>query len=84
MNNAKKFILDNSPIFAEAVENGLDIRMDEDEIFEWMERYRASTPKTVQLCPKCLGEAVIPNNGFSTSAIHRQCPVCNGQRIFIV
>ena len=32
MNNAKQFILNNSPKFTEAVENGLDIRMDEDEI----------------------------------------------------
>lgn len=36
----KEFIILNSEKFSEAVENGLDIRMDEAEIFEWMERYR--------------------------------------------
>lgn len=38
----KEFIISNSEKFAEAIENGLDIRMDEAEIFEWMERYRAA------------------------------------------
>jgi hypothetical protein len=35
----KQFILENSDKFREAVENGYDIRMEESEIFEWMERY---------------------------------------------
>lgn len=38
----KEFIISNSDKFREAVENGLDIRMDESEIFEWMERYRSA------------------------------------------
>ena len=38
----KEFILKNSDKFQEAVNNGLDIRMDENEIFEWMEKYRAA------------------------------------------
>ena len=38
----KEFIISNSAKFAEAVENGYDIRMDEEEIFEWMERYRTA------------------------------------------
>ena len=38
----KEFIISNSDTFREAVENGLDIRMDESEIFEWMERYRSA------------------------------------------
>lgn len=36
----KEFIVANSEKFAQAVENGLDIRMDEEEIFEWMVKYR--------------------------------------------
>lgn len=38
----KQFIVANSERFAEAVANGLDIRMEEDEIFEWMQKYRAA------------------------------------------
>ena len=38
----KQFIVSNSEKFAEAVSNGYDIRMEEDEIFEWMEKYRAA------------------------------------------
>ncbi len=38
----KEFILKNSDKFQEAVNNGLDIRMNENEIFEWMEKYRAA------------------------------------------
>lgn len=36
----KQFITANSDQFKQAVENGYDIRMEEHEIFEWMERYR--------------------------------------------
>lgn len=36
----RDFIIANSDKFRAAVENGLDIRMDEDEIFEWMDKYR--------------------------------------------
>lgn len=39
---AREFIIANSEKFAEAVLNGLDIRMEESEIFEWMERYRSA------------------------------------------
>jgi hypothetical protein len=35
-----------------------------------------------QLCPMCLGEGQIPNNGTSSSAF-RICPVCNGNRTLI-
>lgn len=35
----RDFIIANSEKFRAAVENGLDIRMDEDEIFEWMYKY---------------------------------------------
>jgi hypothetical protein len=82
---AKEFIIQNSPKFSEAVENGYDIRMDEDEILDFMQRFRDAAPKSVQLCPKCLGEAFIPNIplGMHTSSF-RQCPVCNGSRIFII
>lgn len=40
--NAKEFILRHSEKFREAVDNGYDIRMDEEEILEWMERYRSA------------------------------------------
>ena len=83
--NAREFIIQNSTKFQQAVENGLDIRMEESEILEWMERYRAAAPKTVQLCPKCFGEATIQNAGHAiTSSLFRTCPVCNGSRYFIV
>ena len=81
--NAKQFILNNSPKFQEAVENGLDIRMEESEIFEWMERYRTASIKTVQLCPKCFGEGIVPSIMPSTQTT-RQCPVCYGSKVFIV
>lgn len=38
----KEFILANSEKFAEAAKNGLEIRMNEDEIFHWMKEYRAA------------------------------------------
>ena len=81
--NAKQFILNNSPKFQEAIDNGLYISMDESEIFEWMERYRAASIKTVQLCPKCLGEGNVPSLGSSTNTM-RQCPACYGSKVFIV
>lgn len=47
--------------------------------------FRDAAPKSIQLCPKCLGEAIIPNTplGMHTS-LNRQCPVCNGSRVFIL
>lgn len=38
----KEFIISNSEKWAEAVENGYDIRLEEEEIFEWMAKYRAA------------------------------------------
>lgn len=81
--NAKQFILSNSPKFREAVENGYDIRMEEEEILEWMERYRSAKMKTVQLCPKCNGEGKVSASGVST-AMMRGCPACEGAKVFIL
>ena len=83
---AREFVLVNSDKFREAVENGLDIRMDEDEIFFWMQKFRDAAPKNMILCPKCLGEGIVPFNGFSTSSVsaNRSCPVCNGDKIFFI
>ena len=62
---ARKFILDNSPEWSEAVENGYDLRMEESEWLEWMVRYRmADLPS-----PVCNAEAGPPlhNNQRGTS-----------------
>ncbi len=42
---AKEFLIANSDKISEAVENGYDIRLDEDEILGWMEKYKNSTHK---------------------------------------
>ena len=39
MISPRSFILENSEKFEEAVMHGYDIRMDEHEIFEWMDSY---------------------------------------------
>ncbi len=35
-----------------------------------------------QLCPKCLGEGIIPNNGI-TSSCFKTCDMCNGEKKLI-
>lgn len=72
---AKKFILDNSPEWLEAVENGYDLRMEESEWLEWMVRYRmADLPS-----PVCNGEGRVPT-GFSSTTTNpfTVCTVRNG------
>ena len=44
--DAKTFLLKNSPEIQEAVGNGYDIRMAEDEILYWMEQYAQSKNRT--------------------------------------
>lgn len=49
MNKAKHFIEINSKEFSEAIYNGYDIRMDEDEILEWMQKYANSEVEKLNL-----------------------------------
>ena len=79
---ARKFILDNSPKWLEAVENGYDLRMEESEWLEWMVRYRtADLPrKAVQKCPICNGEGRVPTSFSSTTNPFTVCTACNGPK----
>ena len=60
---AKKFILDNSPEWLEAVENGYDLRMEESEWLEWMVRYRTADLPS----PVCNGEGRVPASFAATT-----------------
>ncbi len=49
MNKAKQFIIESSAYYSDAVNNGMDIRLDEAEIFEWMQKYADSEIKNLSL-----------------------------------
>ena len=40
---ARDFLIENSDKISEAIEKGYDIRLDEDKILYWMERYKNDT-----------------------------------------
>lgn len=39
MNTPKQFLIQNSKRISEAIDNGYDVRLNEDEILMWMEKY---------------------------------------------
>jgi hypothetical protein len=77
---ARKFILDNSPKWQEAVEHGYDLRMEESELLEWMVRFRAADlpRKAIQRCPICNGEGRVPTGFASTTNPFTVCTACDG------
>lgn len=66
------FVLKNGISFSEQREEYVIAQ----SVFDWVEAHMAKK----QLCPKCLGEAVISAYGTTTSPF-RICPVCNGARL---
>lgn len=83
---AKDFILTNSTKWQEAIENGYHLMMEEDEILEWMVRFReAHVPRRgVQNCVTCNGSGQVPSMSGATTNPFTVCPVCKGTRVLII
>lgn len=84
---AKDFILRNSSKWQEADENGYHLTMDEDEILDWMVRFREAHVSTrrVQNCVTCAGSGQVPSGcGAATTNPFTVCPTCKGARVLII
>lgn len=45
-------------------------------VYDWID----ARMRNMQLCPKCLGEGIVPSWGSTTSTT-RTCPVCKGAKL---
>ena len=73
---AKEFLITYDENIANAERNEAKILLTVDEVALLLERYKNTWPKTIQVCPKCDGEGVIPNKGMAVTLLFRNCPVC--------
>ena len=62
-NQAREFILANSPYYRNAVEQGYDIRMGEEELLFWMQKYKDESVKTNNASEDA-GEYLLDDNLF--------------------
>ena len=61
--NAKDFILNNSKAFSKAVDQGYDIRMDENEILDSMEKYAQYKAENLPISDVSISSGLHDRNG---------------------